>query len=143
MELPKVEYQTGSRFLLSMSVYFLTILFILGGFFYYRFFELSDFIKTVIIVTEFSLLYAFIVTLYRGIGLLSTEEKSRRARDAIERHILFGEYCIKCIEYNEKAKSYNKKYKTQLFPEKGALEYSIFLKEKDPDIINKLLKKNL
>jgi len=140
VDLPKIEYRTGSGFLLSMSVYFLTILFILSGFYYYKYQELSDLIKIVIIISDFALLCAFASTFYRGTKLLNNEEKSRRIRDAIEQGILLSEYWIKCIEYNEKAKSYNKKYKTPNFIEKGPLEFPSFLRQANSSFIEKLEK---
>jgi hypothetical protein len=141
VDLPKVEYQSASRFLLSMSIYFLTILFILAALYYWKFYELSEFVKIVITFTMFMLLIAFSVTLYRGTTLLNNEEKSKRVRDAIERDILLREYWIKCIEYNEKAKEYNKKYSTSEFIEKGPLEFEAFLREAtDASFIEKLKK---
>lgn len=140
MELPKFEYQSPSKFVLSLSMFFLTVMLILIGFYYYKFSELTGFIKTIIDMAVLLLLIVFAYTLYVGIKLLKNEDKSKRVRDAIERDILLREYWIKCIEYNQKAKEYNKKYKTPVFPEKGALEFPQFLKEADSFYMDKIEK---
>jgi len=138
MELPKLEYGTPSKFLLSLSIYFLTITLLLVAFYWYNESVLSISFNGLLAFYVLVFGVLFFITLNRGTKLLDAEDKARRIKYAIERDILLREYWIKCIEYNEKAKMYNKKYKTPSFPEKGALEFPEFLKEADSLFIEKL-----
>ena len=106
MELPKVDFKTGSSFLLSFSIYLFTILLFSVGLFYLKYNELELWRKSIFTGIITSVAVAFILILKTGVNLLTNEDKQRRVRWAIERDILLREYWIKCIEYNQKAKEY-------------------------------------
>lgn len=142
MEIPKIEYRTRSGLILSLSMFFFILTLFLVGYLII-FYELTFFIQFSFIIIAFVSTLCFGITFHLGLKLLNSEEKSKKLKDSIQRDILLTEYWIKRIEYNQKAKDYNKKYKTPIFKEKGALEFQDFLRDVDDFFIDKLKKDNL